>query len=389
VAAGRRRRRATLTLLVLGVIAAAGWQYRISRPAYRLSRGHEAVRARDWDAVAEYARRLESAGRADEAHLLRGEALQAQKRPDLALRELNQIQSDGPLRVQTAAISGRCLLDLGELREAHLSLSFVIAEQPDHVDAYRGLAAIDYDLGRLGQAVDHLERVAELDAADARPHRLIGLIYKDMAQHALAVTAYHEALRRGLPESMEREVRLELAEVLVQQGQFAEGLKVLDEGGPIDEAEPTRAVARAECLRGLGRRVEAADVLDIALGKAQTASLYRLRGQIHMDDGHTAEAISQFDRAVEKSPSDHQARFLLAQAYAVVGRKDDAKREFAHVEEIRKDLDRITSLSRQAMDKPWDPGVRLELAEVCDRLGKSRLADMWRKAAAACASRKP
>src|SRR5947199_218337 len=83
-------------------------------------------------------------------------------------------------RVRAAALTGQCLLALGAVREADRVFRSVVAEQPDQVDAHRGLAVIAYDLGQLGEAVEHLRRVAELDAADPRPHRLIGLIYKDM-----------------------------------------------------------------------------------------------------------------------------------------------------------------------------------------------------------------
>jgi hypothetical protein len=56
----------------------------------------------------------------------------------------------------------------------------------------------------------------------------------------------------------------------------------------------------------------------------------------------------------------------------------------ARAEELRKDLDRITELTKEAMAKPWDAAVRLRLAELSERLGKPELAAVWRKAAAAC-----
>ena len=72
---------------------------------------------------------------------------------------------------------------------------------------------------------------------------------------------------------------------------------------------------------------------------------------------------------------------------AAAGRTGDATRTLARVEELRADLDRITALSREAMEKPWDADVRVRLAELCDRMGKPELAAMWRNAAAACRRR--
>jgi tetratricopeptide (TPR) repeat protein len=370
-------------LLIAAVLGAAGWRYRITRPDYRLARGQEALRAGDSTTATHLADRLEAAGHPDHAALLRAEALHARRHPDLALQQLNRLSPDGPFRLQILALTGQCLLELGDLPAAHSVLTTLVAEHPDHADAHRGLAAITYDLGQLGAAVDHLARVAELDPQDARPHRLIGLIYKDMGQYAQAEGAYRESLRRGLPQGAEREVRFELAEVLVRQGKFADGLAVLD-GAP-EGVEPGRSGLRAECLRGLGRTGEAATELDRALPTSPTAVLYRLRGQVHQDQGHPAEALKCFERAVALAPNDHQAHYYLAQALAGAGRKEEADRAFARDAELRKELDRITALTKEAMSKPWDPDVRRELAEICERMGKPELAALWRKAAATCA----
>ena len=46
----------------------------------------------------------------------------------------------------------------------------------------------------------------------------------------------------------------------------------------------------------------------------------------------------------------------------------------------------LTRLSKEAMDSPWDAEVRLRLAEVCEQMGRSDLAEMWRRAAQACSA---
>ena len=379
-------RRAALLLVALGVLAVGGWKYRTSRPDYRLARGQEAVRAGNAAAVRESADRLDAAGYADHARLLRGDALLAFGSPALALDEFNKIRSTGPLRFRAATSSGRCLLDLGDLKEADRVFRFVVEEQPDYADGHRGLAAIAYDLGQLGAAVERLERVAELDPTDARPHRLIGLIQKDMASDAAAEAAYREALRRGVPAALDGELRVELADVLARQTRFADGLAVLDGGPPGGGGDGPAAVAvRAACLRGVGRPHEAADALDRGLARGPSAVLFRLRGQVHQDLVQLPAAVACFERAVELEPNEHQAQYLLGQAYSGVGRDADAARAFARVEALKATLDRITELSREAMAKPWDASVRLKLADRCDEMGNAPLAAMWRKAAAACA----
>jgi tetratricopeptide (TPR) repeat protein len=370
-----------IALLVLAAVGAAGWRYRVTRPHYRLARGEEAIGISDWERVGYYADKLAAAGNADEAHLLRGEAYQARRQFGLALEEFDAVRVASPLRIRAMTQAGRCLLDLGALREAYGVFASVVEENPDHADAHRGLASAAYDLGQFGTAIEHLEVVARLDLADGRPHRLIGRINKDMGQHEKAEVAYREALRRGLSDATAGEVRLELAESLIELNRFAEALAALGEGLPEDAAH---VAARAAALQGVGRSAEALELLDRGIASFPTAPLHRLRGQLALDSRDSPGAIRHLERAVELAPADYRSHLLLAQSYASAGRDTEAKRAASRAEELRRDLDQITALSREAMERPWDSAVRMRLAELSDRLGMPEVARTWRVAAAAC-----
>jgi tetratricopeptide (TPR) repeat protein len=386
----RRKWVAVPLLLVLVALAAGVWRYRATRPEYRLARGEEAVRARDWRSADALAERLEATGHADHAHLLRATALHARQQPDLALAECNLIRGLGSIRLRAATLSGKCLLDLGELAEADRAFTFVVGDQPDNADAHRGLAAVAYDLGQLGRAITHLEQVIRLDPGDARPHRLLGNIYRDTAVHERAEAEYREALRLGGGSDAAREeVRFELAENLIEQGKFADALDVLEHPAPQNEAPPLVAI-RAEALRGSGRRQEAIAVLDRALAVHPDGVFYRIRGQMHLEDGDAKAAVPMLEKAARLYRRPYQVYFLLSQAYAVLGRKADADRASARATELRRLMERATELTKLAMTNPSDPGVRLQLAGVFDALEDPSLAAMWRRAASQLqAARKP
>lgn len=387
------RRRAVLVLAVfaLGVAAFVGWRYRVTRPDYRLARGTEAVRARDWAAAEGHVARLEASGAADHARLLAAEVYHARGLPDRALTELNRMAPDGPLEHRRAVLAGRCLLDLRSLVEAYRVFRGVLADHPDDPDALRGLAAITYDLGQMDEALGHLTRVADLDPADPRPLRLIGLIRADGGNPEPAEAAYRAALARDPAPDLTAELRSELAQALLQQKKYPEAVAVLDAareaaGG----AEPADLLLiRAECLRGLGRAPEAAALVDRGIeADPEGGRLYRLRGQLLMDRDQPAEAATALEKALALIPGHYQTQFLLAQAYAAAGRKADADQAFARAEDLRRDNELLSDLSRAASDRPWDPAVRVRLAEVCDRLNKPELAAMWRGAAASLTGRK-
>jgi tetratricopeptide (TPR) repeat protein len=377
--------------LVLVALAAAGWRYRITRPDYRLARGHEAVEAGEFKGAEQYAARLEASGQADRAHLLRAESLYARRDPEAALRECNQIKDEGDIRLRAAALSGRCLLDLGAMTEAERVFLFVLGHEPDNVDAHRGLAAITYEMGQWNRALAHLEQVVRLDPADARPHRLMAEINRDMANMPEAVNEYREAIRirNGLSDLAVDQSRFEMAEALNETARFDESLEVIDAAGPADREPPYMRAIRIEALRGLGRKAEALTLVEAALAESHEAPFYRLRGQLYLDDGNAEKAIPLLEQAAQLSPNHYQSHFLLAKAYAAAGRKADADRLNTRAEQIRKDYTLGYELQRQAIARPKDALVRLRLADLCERTGDAKSAAVWRRAAAQLQGQNP
>jgi tetratricopeptide (TPR) repeat protein len=394
-------------VLVLGCLAgvaslAAGgvWWYRTTRPEYLLRQGQEALRGGDLARAHELADRLGAGGAADHAHLLRGEVFFREAGPYLdtpeehaalpllkrAVREFNQIRDQGTIRLEAAALSGQCILYAKNPAEAARVFRFVLGQKPDHLDAHRGLAAVYYDQGAGSLAVRHLEEVARLDPQDGRAHRLMGLIYKERAsQNDKAIPCYREALRRHLSASAAEEVREELAECLVREGDFAGALEVL-EGSTPPPARMAKVLAlRAEGLYGLGRAEQARSVADQALAAhPDSADLLRLRARLHLDADEARAAADLLARAVALDRSDYRSRHLLALAYARLDRRDEAAEQHRLVEETQGRLKQLTQLSAEVASKPWDASLHLRLAELCDQLGKPGEAGMWRRSAAAC-----
>src|SRR5207253_310568 len=116
----------------------------------------------------------------DHAQLLRGEIWLQDKDYGRALAELNQIRDQGKLRVEAAALTGRCQLELKVPHQAERAYLFVLEHQPDHLDAHRGLAALYYDQGAFMRAVKHCEDWARLSPKEGRPHRFMGVIYSQL-----------------------------------------------------------------------------------------------------------------------------------------------------------------------------------------------------------------
>lgn len=404
-----------LCLVLLGglVAAATAWRgqaqwgdarwYFTSDPNYRLRLGQAALRGSNpeegRDRADQITLLLEASGFKDHAALLRGETYfrqgklyaeandLAQAGPPLsrAVIEFNKIRDQGALRLQAAALLGQCFVYLKQANEARAAFEFVLSQDPDNIDAHRGLAAIYFDQGALRSALDHLGRVSELDLRDGRPHRLMGLICKDLEQFGPAVEAYREALSRDLRGQDPNAVRKELAECLVKTTKYADALEILGQFEPSPEDAPMLEALTAECLHNLGRTSEAREHLDRSLREYPNGlELLRLRAKLYMEDRDPAAAVPLLVRALELDRHDYASRYQLSLAYEALHQSAKAAEQQRLLKETQKQLDELTRLNQEASDKPFDRGTRLKLAALCDALDKPREAAMWRQAAAAC-----
>jgi tetratricopeptide (TPR) repeat protein len=384
----------TRWFVIAGVLALLGvggaFWYQSTRPAHLLRRGQQALRQGDFSQAERLATRLEHAGHTNHAHLLRCELYFRGHDYARAVEEFNQIQDQGNLLVEASALCGRWfLLELHRPAEAERFLTFVVHRQPNNIDAHRGLATLYYDQRAWVPAVLHLLKWAELDPRDGRAHRFMGLIYKDLDQPTPAIECYEEALRRQLAAPVVEEVKEELAECLVTQSHYERSLALLDSCKPQPDELPKLLALRGECLWGLGRSSEAQALLDSALAKhPRDPELLRLRAKIYLGTNEVQAAIGLLERAVEPDRNDYAARYLLAQAYQALGRSKEAALQRRLADQTKESLLKLTDLIKKASDKPWDGPVRQQLAALCEKLGKPKLAEMWRRAALCCPAAK-
>ena len=388
-----KTRRALAVLLVLAAVlgvvgGSAAWLYLTAQPDYQLRRAQEAIARGDWDRAEHIATGLEAKGYTDHAHLLRGEGLLGQCLYAQALAEFNRIQDQGAIRLRAVVLSGQCLVQLKSFSEAERSLRFALSEQPENVDAHRGLAALYYDLGAVMRAAYHCLEWARLDPHDGRPYRFLGLIYKELPdENDQAITFYQEALARELSPAALEDVREELAECLVKQSSYARALELLDQCHPRSGDVPKTTALRAESFWALGRDTEARALLDRALAdEPGSPELLRVRAKMHLAANEPKAAAALFERVLADNRNDYEARFQLAQAYELLGRRTEAAAQRRLGLQTQEDLKELTKLNRQLIYDPWNATARERLAAVYRKLGRPDIAAGLLRAAAAHAA---
>jgi tetratricopeptide (TPR) repeat protein len=341
--------------------------------------GWTAYQARDTETLNDVmTKAIKRDKRSVEVRFLRGLYLIRSGSPQASLVPLRDAARTESLRPRAALAAAQAYYDLGQFQAVQQVLNDVLQQQPENIDAHRLLAALNYDLGINPRAIHHLETVARLDPQDPRPHRLIGLMRKDFQDYPAAVEAYRIALARDPQPGLAAEIRLELAQSLISQREYAAALEALT----ADDQSPDALTVRLQCFDSLNRRGEAAAIVKAAHALTEPpAELCLALGDFYESGGKPSEAIAAYEQAARIDPLDFIPRYKLSSAYARAGRDADARRELEAMQENRARYDQLHELQNQAMEKTEDADLRYRIGEAAAALGRQELAQAWYRAA--------
>ena len=382
-------------LLGLLLVAASLWWWFHPKPPEQILRlGKEALGRNDLDDAEYQVGRLEEAGAFDAAHLLSALILlsQARSQPSSsqqsralcqqALARLNRIQDQGEIRREAISLCGQCYLQLGNWNEAERAFQFLLQQHPDDLDAHRGLAAVTFDLGLFSRTVPHCREWARLDPEDGRPHRLMGMVFKDLSRIDEAIPCYQDALARHLAATVKEEVRLELAECHIRQRDYQQALDTLQNCAPPAALLPKLLVLEAESFVAQGKIDQARSRLEKARRiQPDYPDALRLEAKLRLHADENRAAADLLEKAAQLEPANYACRYLLAQAYNGLNRPADAKEQLRLAEEIKSNLDALSKLGHEIMEHPKDSARRLRMAELYQKLHMPEMAARNRRLA--------
>lgn len=316
--------------------------------------------------------------RSGEARFLRGLTLVRGGQPELALVALREATRSENLQKRVRIAAAQAYFDLWQFSAVTEVLEQALRIDGDDIEAHRILAGLYYDIGANPRAIHHLEAVARLDPRDPRPHRLIGLMRKDFQDYPAAVSAYRESLERGPADSLAAEIRLELAQSLSEQRNYAAALEALGE----TTCTPEVLAVRIRCFRILGQMSE----LKRAVSQALAIKDPPLALQIELGDYFASvddldNSIDCYQKAVALDPVDFVPRYKLSTVYSRAGRLEEAKQELDASLAKRQLFDRLHALQNQAMQNPNDADLRFQIGQAALALERQDLARAWFSAA--------
>ena len=284
----------------------------------------------------------------------------------LGLVYQRQGQYGDAIRELTAAAASKPLLGLnsvyqtiGALARSQQQYDAAIAAFSQRVDLVPNDAGAHHELGemyfRQGRQVEALaEFTAAVMLSPMRADSLaaIGQVHMRNGSYADAIAAARRAV--ALDES-HREARYVLATSLVRIGNVDEGKRELDVYQRL-QAEATAARSRQLEIDGLrrdaslsivnGEFTKAVGLLRQALERDPRSAQSQLDlGLALLKAGQPAEAVEHLTAALTQENSE-DAHQYLSEAYAALGRRDDAERERAIVVRMRQDALRRAGTSR-------------------------------------------
>ena len=370
------------SLLTLGCDAAP-------EPMALFTQGRAAVKKKEWDEVRNIKNQLKEMPNTDvETQFLEAVLYLNVLNYQASMLRVNKIAGDERIREDCMIIASRIFLATGDIPSAMRTLSEMIVEFPDNVDAHRLLCAKYYDFGSLQLAMKHCQRISELAPQDPRPDRLMGLISKDYDKNELAVTHYTESLKRTPGDSTFKqasEIHVELAEVQIRLRNYAAALASLANLPANDMSPYLVANARsyqAECHVALGEFDEAQKYIQQALSiDAQHEHALEMHGTLAMQSGQTELALSILLQAATRHPGNDRILFKLSNVHRQLGNADEAATVLAQHQQVKKLKIQYIEKNVIAAQVPTDANIRFELGKIAEQLYDVQAAGSWYRAA--------
>lgn len=248
-------------------------------------------------------------------------------------------------------------------------LDRAVQMEPTRNDLRRRLVAMNLQLGRWGECLDHLERLltaspddAELLAhlgvcqeAIAKPHDAArsferswklnpkradtaidyaGLLYKQLQRPDDARAVFDAALRENPNHA---ELRICYARLMRELGQTAEASAAVAEAVRLAPDDVTTLTAAAEIAQALGRYSTARTYLAKARTLAPAkASLACTLAWLLVCEGKSAEAAAELEAVLKEKPDHADALTLLGDILALDGRIDSLVRVCDELDRVKK-----------------------------------------------------
>jgi tetratricopeptide (TPR) repeat protein len=338
------------------------------------------------------------------------EALRRQRYPQ-ALEYLDEALRSRPKNAALCLLAGRTGRQAGKLAQAER-----------HYQHYRALAGISADLqleeylwraqnGGLDEVSpflwEYLQRegpqsalvLESLCTANLQQHRLgmarvcvtrwlrlepdnVAALFKQGLLHGQRndFPGSLEVYRHGLQiDPDHRDMRLLFAQSLERTNEFEEAVREFERLLKDNPGNKDVRLGLARCRNLLDHPEEAVPLLD-ALHEEdpEDAQVLRELGRAALAQNRLVDAERWLVRACARARLDYESAYLLGRVWHIQGKKQQAREQFAHLQQLEKDGRRIEDITNKHLGlSPNDPALLSELGGIFLRYGENDEGVKW------------
>jgi tetratricopeptide (TPR) repeat protein len=266
---------------------------------------------------------------------------------------------------------------LGDLDENRAYVLARVQRRPAETPLVLEALAEGYTrLYRINEAARCLDRWLATEPDNVQALFLRGNLWWRVQVPSPAIPDFRRVLQI---DPQRHEARWRLASCLAQTGGYDEALPLLEETLAHRPDDPEVRVDLARCEYMLGRHERGLEILDEVLHDHPDDELaLRTRGQFALLSGQPVDAEKWLRRAMQVSPTDHQASWSLAQSLRQQGKTAESAAEAIRSEKLKDQRARLGDiLTRQMAATPNDAELHAELGTLFIAMGHGKVGESW------------
>ena len=193
----------------------------------------------------------------------------------------------------------------------------ILQYRPDDFDALHLLGLLNFELGRMAEALHYLSAALRANAKSAEAMSNLARALDATARYDEAIASYHQALQIA-PDHPE--IRYNLGNTFLKAGRLQDALNSFDGVLAVEAGHVGALVNRGNTLLKLNRPLEAIANYDSALAVMPThPQILTNRGHAWRRLDKPSPALVDFNRAIAAAPDFAEAHFEQAMALLTLG----------------------------------------------------------------------
>ncbi|HEY9785825.1 MAG TPA: tetratricopeptide repeat protein, partial [Candidatus Obscuribacterales bacterium] len=294
-----------------------------------------------------------------------------------ALNYVDAATAISPLQPEAYVLRGRCLLGMGDTREASKAFTAAIKLKPDYVDALEKRGATHLVLGNTAGAIEDYLKVFEIipDPANRKLslYLSLGNAYFAASSYADALKQFQYVLKRD-PKNMRAYIGL--AACYQAQLKYKDAVATYDKALSVQPNNVDVLLERGRCLGIVKDYAGAESSFLTAMNVApKDPAPYVYRGNFYAAIRDSAKAFSDYEHAMAIDPKYIESYKARAKLYQTLGDYKSALADYEKIKQITSGLIPLdVCLSRVKVFTALNMGKQCleELTNYKDRFPKSK-----------------